>query len=379
MNLRPFVLVLLVASVCLAQAPKPSQKPLSKEEILELARNYVPSGRLADLVQEHGIDFVPGDDFIKALREAGAEEVLINALRGAKQARPADLPAEAKASGDQLKQHLAHAAELKGQKRYAEAEEEYRAALQLAPERADIHFALGVVLDLQKKWDEAIAENREALRLRPELVAAHNNLGLALYNNRNLEGAISEYREALRLKPNYALAHHNLGRVLEQEGNLEAAAQEYRDAYKLDPDNPRFRVSYEKLSAQNPAPRAKATVDSVRFFESGNPLTPINEREYAVRFKKPSARFIAWELQFVHPKAESRVDFDIEAVWYGPGGNLVHRQTLHAVVPPGRTASSDAMGWGCPTHPCRYWDDGSYRVEFFVDGTKLVTGSFEIH
>jgi Tfp pilus assembly protein PilF len=254
MKLRLFVWILLGAALCLAQAPPASHKPLSQDEILELTRNYVPSQRLADLVHQYGINFAPGEDFFKALRDAGAEEVLITALRAAKPVRPPNATASTDARDAQLKQILARGVEFRKQKQYAQAEEQYRSALQLDPDRADIHFALGYVLLEQKKWGEAIAENREALRLRPEIAAAHNNLGLALSQQGNLEEAQREYREALRIRPRYALAHHNLGRLLEKEGNLEAAAREYRAACQLEPNNPSYRASCEKL----PAPAARA-------------------------------------------------------------------------------------------------------------------------
>jgi len=127
------------------------------------------------------------------------------------------------------------------------------------------------------------------------------------------------------------------------------------------------------------APVIHLKLDSVRFFESGANLTPKNERKYAVRFQKSSTRLIACELQLVHPQTESRVNFDIEAVWFGPGENLVHRHAFHTFVPPGSTRSLHATSWGCPEHPCRYWEQGVYRVDFLAGGTKVATGSFEIY
>jgi len=253
MKLRLFVLALFIATVGLATAFPATHKPLSKEEILELARNYVPSERLADLVQQYGINFTPGEDFFKALREAGGEEVLVKALRAAKPARPLDSAAAPEPSDNQLRQYLARAAQFKAQKQYPEAEKEYRAALRLAPERADIHFSLGYVLLEQKKWDGAITENREALHLRPEIPAAYNNLGSALYHKGELRQAQTAYREALHLKPNYAKAHHGLGLVLEKAGDLPAAVREFHAACKLEPENTSYCATYEKLSAKKTA------------------------------------------------------------------------------------------------------------------------------
>jgi len=253
MKLRLFVLLLFVATVGLATAFPATHKALSKEEILELARNYVPSERLADLVQQYGINFTPGEDFFKALREAGGEEVLVKALRAAKPARPLDSAAAPEASDKELRHLLARGAQFKAQKQYPEAEKEYRAARRLAPERADIHFSLGYVLLEQKKWDGAITENREALHLRPEIPAAYNNLGSALYHKGELRQAQAAYREALHLKPNYPKAHYGLGLVLEKAGDLPAAVREFHAACKLEPENTSFCATYEKLSAKKTA------------------------------------------------------------------------------------------------------------------------------
>jgi len=66
----------------------PAQKPLTKDQILELLRGYVPSSRVATLVEEYGIDFEPADDFFREVRTAGGEEVLVEALRKARRINP---------------------------------------------------------------------------------------------------------------------------------------------------------------------------------------------------------------------------------------------------------------------------------------------------
>jgi tetratricopeptide (TPR) repeat protein len=385
MKIRLLLLLFMLCAAGLAQTPRP-HKPLTQEEILELTRNYVPSQRLADLVHQFGINFTPSDDFLQEIRTAGGEDVLITALREAKAKQPANAAAP-DASYAEVKQHLARASELKKGKQYAQAEREYRAALKLDPDRADVHFSLGYVLLEQKQWAGAAAENREALRLRPEMAAAHNNLGIALARQGNLDGAIGEYQQAVDIRPKYALAHHNLGSALEKKGNLEAAAKELRLASQLEPNNAGYRAAAEKLAAHAPASPAAAKevptvhlkLDAVRFFETGPEVAPEAQRKYAVRFKHGSTRLIACELAVLHPRTTARVDFDIEVFWYGPGDNLAHRHTFHTYVPAGSERSLHVPSWGCPEHPCSYWQKGSYHVDFAVGNTKIGTGLFEIY
>lgn len=66
----------------------PAQKPLTKAQILELLRGYVPSSRVATLVEERGVDFEPADDYFREVRAAGGEEALIEALRKARRVKP---------------------------------------------------------------------------------------------------------------------------------------------------------------------------------------------------------------------------------------------------------------------------------------------------
>jgi formylglycine-generating enzyme required for sulfatase activity len=66
-------------------------KPLSKEQVLQLVAGHVPSERAAMLVKQHGIDFVADEQYLKTLRLAGGEDTLIAALREASQAVRAEL------------------------------------------------------------------------------------------------------------------------------------------------------------------------------------------------------------------------------------------------------------------------------------------------
>ena len=58
-------------------------KALTRDQVLQLVAGHVPSQRAAALVEQHGIDFVPDEDYLETLRVAGAEDVLLDALRTA--------------------------------------------------------------------------------------------------------------------------------------------------------------------------------------------------------------------------------------------------------------------------------------------------------
>ncbi len=76
--------LLLLSTLSLGQAPAQNQKPLGKNQILALLKAGMESEVLAKTVEERGIDFEPSDDDFEALRKAGAQDVLIKAIRAAK-------------------------------------------------------------------------------------------------------------------------------------------------------------------------------------------------------------------------------------------------------------------------------------------------------
>jgi tetratricopeptide (TPR) repeat protein len=276
----------LLKALRAAKRPEPAsaKKPLNQVQIFALLAGGVPSHRVAMLVEERGIDFEPTDGYLQEVRLAGGEDELISALQSAKVREPVAVDPAAQSRQAEVQQHVARGAEFFQKDRYAGAEVEYRAAVRLDPQNADLHVGLSRALNRQRKTDEAlaearealrlnpgsdlghynlgnslfskgdldgaIAEEREALRLNPNYASAHNNLGVALRHKGDVRSAIAEFREALRLNPSYADAHNNLGVALEQKGDRQGALEEYRAACTLDPKNAISKQNYERLLQQ---------------------------------------------------------------------------------------------------------------------------------
>jgi tetratricopeptide (TPR) repeat protein len=222
-----------------AKAPEPAspKKPLNQVQVFALLAGQVPSHRVTMLVEERGIDFEPTNDYLQEVRLAGGEDELITALKGAKVTKPATVDLGEQARQAQLQQHVAHGAELAKKTQYAEAEQEYRAALLLDSQNADLYVNLAYVLSMQHKWDDSATAAREALHLNPNNEIAHVNLGVALENKNDFDGAMAEYREALRLNPNNDMAHASLGFALRNKKDFDGAMAEYREALRLNPNN----------------------------------------------------------------------------------------------------------------------------------------------
>jgi tetratricopeptide (TPR) repeat protein len=181
-----------------ADAPASAKKPLNQVQVFALLAGQVPSHRVTMLVQERGIDFEPTDDYLQEVRLAGGEDELISALKSAKITKPPGADSTFEARQAQIRRHVAHGAGLAKKGRYAEAELEYRAALQLDSQNDNVYVSLAYVLLQQRKWGDAASAAREALHLNPSNDTAHNNLGIALGNTGDRDAEIAEEREALR-------------------------------------------------------------------------------------------------------------------------------------------------------------------------------------
>lgn len=81
MKLRVLVAVIFLAVVGRPALPQQDNQPLTKSEVLDLVKFGMDSVELAKKVKDRGIDFEPTADYLDALRKAGAQEPVIQALR----------------------------------------------------------------------------------------------------------------------------------------------------------------------------------------------------------------------------------------------------------------------------------------------------------
>jgi tetratricopeptide (TPR) repeat protein len=229
-----------------AKRPEPAsaKKPLNQVQIFALLAGQVTSPRVAMLVKERGIDFEPQQDYLDEVRLGGGDDALITALKSAKVTKPTTVDPAAQARQAEVRQHLARGAELKQKGEYALAEEEYRAALLLDSQNADLYESLSYVLIQQEKWDDGTSAARQAVRLNPNNDLAHSYLGSALGNKGDWDGEIAEEREALRLNPKNEDAHVKLGIAIGNKGDVDGAMAEFREAVRVDPtdDLPHYNL-----------------------------------------------------------------------------------------------------------------------------------------
>jgi uncharacterized caspase-like protein len=133
-------------------------------------------------------------------------------------------------SRDALKQ-------LRQMRKWAEIEAEYRQGIGLEPQRARTHAELGNAQAIQQKWAEAEAEFRQAIKIDPNDAAAHRSLGSALTAQQKYAEAEAEFRQAIKIDPNEAYSHSGIGTVLAFQQKYAEAEAEYRQAISIDPNS----------------------------------------------------------------------------------------------------------------------------------------------
>lgn len=76
-------LLLLAATVGAVAAPQDSRPPLSKDEVLDLLISSAPSKVIISTIKQYGIAFQPTPPVLEELRKAGADKLVLAALKEA--------------------------------------------------------------------------------------------------------------------------------------------------------------------------------------------------------------------------------------------------------------------------------------------------------
>ena len=151
-----------------------------------------------------------------------------------------------------------------------EAEGDYKQAIDLAPNDARPHAALGNLYLLEHKDPAAQAEFMRMLELDPKNAAAHVALG-NLYNEQaQYPMAEAQYRAALAIDPAQSNYHADLGAVLAKEGKPADAQTELRTAIGFDPKNAQAHYQLGNLLATMPGHEAEAKAE----YDQGHQLDP---------------------------------------------------------------------------------------------------------
>ncbi len=141
------------------------------------------------------------------------------------------LAAYAKAAALQPKDpepHLAAGLILEGSNKFADAEREYKLALEADPSASEAITGLANIYMRGRRFSEAETELRKVVAANPELAAAHVQLGRVLAAQNKSDDAISELEAGAKLAPNDTSVQRDLADLYETAGKIDKAEATYR-------------------------------------------------------------------------------------------------------------------------------------------------------
>jgi Flp pilus assembly protein TadD/predicted AlkP superfamily phosphohydrolase/phosphomutase len=120
--------------------------------------------------------------------------------------------------------------------RFAEAEQEFLAGLEVSPGSPMLTLNLGLALRLQGREDDAIDRFRQALDYPATLRMAGHLLAQLLLRRGELDEAQALLGRVLEREPAAADVRNTLGQLLERRGQVAEATREYARAVEFDPN-----------------------------------------------------------------------------------------------------------------------------------------------
>src|SRR5947209_7809215 len=125
---------------------------------------------------------------------------------------------------------------------------EYKRAIELKPNDADAHHWYGNdALVAVGQFDEAVAEGRRSVELDPLSIVINADFGVTLLYAHRYDDSAKQLRKTLEIDSSF-YTHYNLGVFLQATGDLSGAIIEYEKAKQLG-DNPYVSTLYAQAKA----------------------------------------------------------------------------------------------------------------------------------
>jgi serine/threonine protein kinase/tetratricopeptide (TPR) repeat protein len=118
---------------------------------------------------------------------------------------------------------------------WAEAEQEYKKAIELNPNYGAPHHGYAYLLISSGRTEEAFSEIKKAEAIDPLSVLFQTDHGEYYYFTRRPDEAIAQLQKAIEMDPSFVRAHFLLGRALIQKGRCDEGIDEAIKAEKMGP------------------------------------------------------------------------------------------------------------------------------------------------
>ena len=153
------------------------------------------------------------------------------------------------------------------------AVDEFRAALDLAPDSVRERINFGLALLRAGKTEDGIVQLEQAQKQDPSVPHTWFNLGIAFKKDSQYERAIEQFNGMLRVVPDEPVTHYNLGVLYKLTGNAELALQHFEASEKLNPNlaGPHFQLynAYRQLGRPEDAAREQKVFQEIKKATAG--------------------------------------------------------------------------------------------------------------
>jgi len=174
-----------------------------------------------------------------------------------------------------------------------QAVEEFKKALELAPNSAREHVNYGLALLRAGRTKEGVAELERAQKMDPKIPHTWFNLGIVFKKEGEYEPAVAQFEGLLRLVPNEPVSHYNLGVLHKLADKRDDAVREFEIAARLNPNfvAPHFQLYnlYRQAGRAEDAARELAIFQKLKALTEGAVIPEDVEWSYYAEIYDPIA------------------------------------------------------------------------------------------
>jgi serine/threonine protein kinase/Tfp pilus assembly protein PilF len=150
---------------------------------------------------------------------------------------------------------------------WADAEREYKRALELNPNYGKAHKVYSLYLSMFGRHHEALAEMKRAVELDPLNLNYIVNLGLTYFAGRQCDLAVEQFKKVIEMDPSFASVHDSLALTYFHMGKYDLWLDEWKKAAALSNDKEEAAIADEVAKVYGQSGLHEALVKRVELYK----------------------------------------------------------------------------------------------------------------
>ena len=196
---------------------------------------------------------------------------------------------------------------------WAGSEREYRRAIELNPNDSMIHVLYSHYLLVRKRFDEALEENRRALDLAPLDILCSMHLAWLYYDSHDGQKTVAQSKRVLEMDPAFTGAYLYVARGYELQGKWPEAIAAYGQARGS------YGVQYlagvaHAWAASGDRRQAEGALAKLKEFSNQNYVSPLMFAEYYAALGDRDRAF-EWLERAYRQRAPGLIELEVSYVW----------------------------------------------------------------